>query len=148
MIKKNNTPWENGVWGFKKYTGYIYDPHPLKKKVGEKMARRKKINLDKLREYFEKNDNEKSKLALSLINRAVFLNKTLDDLEKEINESGVITVMQQGDYEIERENPALKSYNTTIKNYTTLIKQLFDMLPKNIGENEKDDFDAFCEEEC
>lgn len=112
------------------------------------MARRKKINLDKLREYFEKNDNEKSKLALSLINRAIFLNKTLDDLEKEINESGVITTMQQGDYEIERENPALKSYNTTIKNYTTLIKQLFDMLPKNIGENEKDDFDAFCEEEC
>lgn len=123
-------------------------PTPLKKKVGEKMARRKKINLDKLREYFEKNDNEKSKLALSLINRAVFLNKTLDDLEKEINESGVITVMQQGDYEIERENPALKSYNTTIKNYTALIKQLFDMLPKSIGENEKDDFDAFCEEEC
>ena len=76
------------------------------------------------------------------------MNKTLDDLEKEINESGVITVMQQGDYEIERENPALKSYNTTIKNYTALIKQLFDMLPKSIGENEKDDFDAFCEEEC
>lgn len=112
------------------------------------MARRKKINLDKLREYFEKNDNEKSKLALSLINRAIFLNKTLDDLEKEINESGVVTAMQQGDYKIERENPALKSYNTTIKNYTALIKQLFDMLPKSIGENEKDDFDAFCEEEC
>lgn len=136
------------MWGFKKYTGHIYDPHPLKRKLVKKMARRKKINLDKLREYFEKNDNEKSKLALSLINRAIFLNKTLDDLEKEINESGVITTMQQGDYEIERENPALKSYNTTIKNYTALIKQLFDMLPKSIGENEKDDFDAFCEEEC
>lgn len=29
-----------------------------------------------------------------------------------------------------RENPALKSYNTTIKNYATLLSKLTDLLPK------------------
>lgn len=109
------------------------------------MAQRKKVNLEKLKIFFEEKDDDKSRLALSLINRAIFLNKTLDDLEKEVKKSGVITTMSQGDYEIERENPALKSYNTTIKNYASLIKQLVDMLPKNISNGDDDDFDAFCD---
>lgn len=109
---------------------------------------RKKINLSKLEEYFKSKDNNKTALALSLIKRAKFLNKTLDDLEKRVKEEGVITTMCQGDYDIERENPALKSYNSTLKNYTTVIKQLFDMLPKNndgSDNNEPDDFDEFCD---
>ena len=48
--------------------------------------------------------------------------------------------MCQGDYSIDRENPALKSYNTTIKNYQTLIKQITELLPSE-SENNGDNFD-------
>ena len=48
--------------------------------------------------------------------------------------------MCQGEYSIDRENPALKSYNTTIKNYQALIKQITELLP-NENESNRDDFD-------
>jgi hypothetical protein len=54
--------------------------------------------------------------------------------------------MCQGDYTIERENPALKSYNTTIKNYTAVIKQLNDMLPAKEEKPKDDGFESFGDE--
>ena len=51
--------------------------------------------------------------------------------------------MCQGSYDIDRENPALKSYNTTIKNYTSVIKQLNDMLPVEDNNPKDDGFEKF-----
>lgn len=76
-------------------------------------------------------------LALALIDKAKFMEETLQDLQKEINDNGVITEMCQGAYNINRANPALNAYNVTIKNYTTVIKQLNDMLPKVTEKNTK-----------
>lgn len=90
----------------------------------------KKYDIKELKKVFEKINNDKKKLALPLLEKAEFLEETLNELKKKIKEDGVVTIMPQGSYAIERENPALKSYNTTIKNYTTIIKQLNDMLPK------------------
>lgn len=76
-------------------------------------------------------DVPKQQIALSrrLIERAAFMLVTLLDYEKEITENGVITEMDQGDYTIQRENPAAKGYNTMIRNYQAVIKQLTDLLP-------------------
>ena len=63
-----------------------------------------------------------------------------DNLVK-VEKDGVVTEMCQGNYNIDRENPALKSYNTTIKNYQALIKQITDLLP-NQNNNNGDDFDG------
>ena len=93
------------------------------------MAKKKISNIKELKETFEQLDNDKSKLALSLLDKAEFLEETLQELKIKVKLQGVITEMCQGDYSIERENPALKSYNTTVKNYTSVIKQLNDMLP-------------------
>ena len=41
--------------------------------------------------------------------------------------------MCQGNYNIERTNPALNQYNTTIKNFTQCLKQLNDLLPSETG---------------
>ena len=60
---------------------------------------------------------------------------------KKVKKDGVVTEMCQGNYNIDRENPALKSYNTTIKNYQALIKQITDLLP-NQNNNNGDDFDG------
>ena len=98
-------------------------------------------DLKTLKETFEKMDNDKSKLALSLLDEAYFCGDTLKKLKEKVEKDGVVTEMCQGNYNIDRENPALKSYNTTIKNYQALIKQITDLLP-NQNNNNGDDFDG------
>lgn len=109
-------------------------------------------DLKKVKKMFEETKDEKSEIALSLIDKAIFLESTLKKLKDKIESDGVITEMCQGDYTIERENPALKSYNTTIKNFQATMKQITDLLEneleKNKKEDEIDDFDNFCDEEC
>lgn len=103
---------------------------------------KKTADIKDLRKVFEAINDEKSKLALSLLDKAEFLEETLQELKARVKLDGVVTEMCQGDYTIERENPALKSYNTTVKNYTSVIKQLNDMLPTE--EKPKDDgFEKF-----
>nr|DAS67841.1 MAG TPA: hypothetical protein [Caudoviricetes sp.] len=107
------------------------------------MAKKKILayeDLKTLKKTFEKMDNDKSKLALSLLDEAYFCGDTLKKLKAKIEKDGVVTKMCQGNYDIDRENPALKSYNTTIKNYQTLIKQITELLP-NQNENIGDNFD-------
>ncbi len=108
------------------------------------MAKKKVLayeDLKTLKETFEKMDNDKSKLALSLLDEAYFCGDTLKKLKEKVEKDGVVTEMCQGNYNIDRENPALKSYNTTIKNYQALIKQITDLLP-NQDNNNGDDFDG------
>ena len=106
------------------------------------MVNKKMLNIKELRKVFEEIDDNKSKLAISLLDKVEFIEDTLKKLQIKIKEDGVVTQMCQGTYKIERENPALKSYNTTIKNYSNLIKQLNDMLPTK-NEFEDDGFDSF-----
>lgn len=106
------------------------------------MAKKKTLDLKTLKPIFEKLNNGKSKLALSLLDKAEFMEETLVKLQDKVKTDGVVTSMCQGNYDIDRENPALRSYNTTIKNYTSVIKQLNDMLPNE--EKPKDDgFESF-----
>lgn len=107
------------------------------------MAKKKTLDLKELKCIYETLGNGKSKLALSLLDKAEFLESALNHLKKEVESLGVITKMCQGSYDIERENPALKSYNTTIKNYTTVVKQLNDMLPTDDRKPNNDGFDEF-----
>ena len=68
---------------------------------------------------------------------------TLYKLQNEINEKGVIEKFEQGKQNFMRENPALKSYNSTIKNYTSAIKQLNDLIPDNTPKQEGEDLLKF-----
>lgn len=88
------------------------------------MAKIKVQDLNIIRDKLQNNT-----LGLALLDKAVFMEQTLNDLEKEIVAGGVVTKMCQGSYDIDRQNPALNAYNTTIKNYTSIIKQLNDMMP-------------------
>lgn len=106
------------------------------------MAKKKALDIKDLKLIFEEMDNGKSKLALSLLDKAEFMEDTLKKLQKKVKDDGVVTSMCQGNYDIDRENPALRSYNTTIKNYTSVIKQLNDMLPSD-NKSKDDGFDNF-----
>ena len=59
------------------------------------------------------------------------MNETLENLKSNIDEKGVVVEMCQGNYSIDRANPALQTYNALIKNYTSTSKQLFEMLPND-----------------
>lgn len=107
------------------------------------MAKKTTADIKSLRIVFENTNDNKSKMALSLLDKAEFLNKTLLDLEKKIEEDGVVTIMIQGSYSIERENPALKSYNTTVKNYSSVIKQIVDLLPESANKQAGEDLLKF-----
>lgn len=90
----------------------------------------KKIyDLKELKSVFESTNDNKSKLALSLLDKVTFMEETLQKLQERIKEQGVVTEMCQGKYNIDRANPALQAYNVTIKNYTSAIKQIADLLP-------------------
>lgn len=75
-------------------------------------------------------DEEEMILPNKLIEELAFMRVTLRELKIKVMEDGVVTEMEQGAYSIDRENPALKSYNTTIQRYNTTLKQLDDMVHK------------------
>lgn len=69
-------------------------------------------------------------LADNLIYQFAVATVTLERLVDEINRGEVIEDFVQGSQKLRRENPALKSYNTTIKSFTALSKSLLDLLPE------------------
>lgn len=105
----------------------------------------KRINLDlkTIKETFLEMDSDKSKMGLNLLEEATFMKKTLKKLRVNINKNGVVTDMCQGNYSIERANPALQQYNSLIKNYQSCIKQICELLPEDSGGSGSDDFDKF-----
>lgn len=105
------------------------------------MEKLKKIDLKRLEESFKLlDDDDIATLGLSLIKEIKFMKKTMASLKKEINDKGVVVSMPQGNYDIERANPALASYNTMVKNYNSTIKQVCDLLSsRNI--NPEDNFE-------
>ena len=120
-------------WGGISKIGGVYQTRrdSVDKAVQEAYTRFKKIFKDIEPKKLEMNDD--------LIKNVAFMSVTLNKLQDEINQKGVVEKFEQGKQNFMRENPALKSYNTTIKNYTSAIKQLCDLLPeqskKDAGEN-------------
>ena len=100
---------------------------------------KKVVDIKSLKTVFENINDNKSKLALSLLDKAEFMEETLKALQDKVKKDGVVTRMCQGNYDIDRENPALRSYNATIKNYSSVIKQIVELLPesdnKQVGED-------------
>ena len=106
------------------------------------MKKMKKVSIKELSNTFKSIDNaEVKELGLSLINELEFMSTTLINLKKEIEEKGVVVVMPQGKYDIERANPAIASYNTMVKNYNSTIKQLYELLNSNTVIESTDNFE-------
>lgn len=104
----------------------------------------KKIyDLKELKAVFESTNDNKSKLALSLLDKLTFMENALQDLQDKVKKEGVVTEMCQGRYNIDRANPALQAYNVTIKNYTSAIKQLADLLPDGDVKDPGEDISRF-----
>lgn len=103
----------------------------------------KEVELKSIKTTIDTLENDKKVLCTSLLNELIFMQVTLDDLKKQVEEHGVVTKMCQGKYDIDRANPALNQYNTLIKNYSSCIKQLNELLPKEVEVT--DNFDDYVE---
>ncbi len=79
-------------------------------------------------------DENRRDLAQKLVNRAVFMEKTLKKLEKQVKEEGAVISCKNGNgFDTTMEHPAQKSYNTMIGKYNALMKTIIDMIPEKIG---------------
>lgn len=105
------------------------------------MKKIKKIKYDLVKDKIESMSDDKKTIALGLLKELNYMNDTLEKLKEKIDEKGVVTEMCQGNYSIDRTNPALQTYNALIKNYTSTSKQLFEMLPSDDGEIDNFDDD-------
>lgn len=85
----------------------------------------------KLKPFFAALDEEKKKFLSEPIHQLAVSQVILERLSEEIAKGDVIELFEQGKQKLRRENPALKSYNTTIKSYSALLKQLLDQLPQS-----------------
>lgn len=72
---------------------------------------------------------DRLKIMRTLIDRAAYMTVSLEDMERQINEDGLLVEMPQGDYAISRAHPLLQSYNAMIKNFNATVKLLGEGLP-------------------
>ena len=96
-----------------------------------------------LKKIFKNADKVKMEINDDLLRNVAFMTVTLYKLQEEINDKGVVEKFEQGKQRFLRENPALKSYNTTLKNYASAIKQLNDMLPSDEPKTAGEDLMSF-----
>jgi dihydroxyacetone kinase len=108
--------------------------------------KRVKAEIDKLKKTFEdlELDERKMKVAESLITNAAFMAVTLEDLQKEINENGVVSEYQNGENQWgTKQSPEAQTYISLINRYNAVMKQLIDLLPEKKQEKAKDKFADF-----
>lgn len=94
----------------------------------EKQIKKEITELNKL---FADIPSEQKKLVEGLIQNAAFMRVTLEELQKEVVESGAIIRCQSGNgFDTIKDNPAQKAYTTMVSRYTQIIDKLQDFLPK------------------
>lgn len=115
---------------------------PKKPKISEK-ERLVSNEISRLTRLFKDIDKNKRLTAKGLIEEASYMKITLIELKEEIDKSGPIDEMPQGDYSILREHPALKAYNTMVQRYTNIIDKLTNLHPKEEVKEVDDGFINF-----
>ena len=91
-----------------------------------------KGNLETFEKLYESIEENKKPLAKKLYNQAVFMEKTLNELQELVNNEGAIVTATNGNgFDVMSEHPAQKSYNTMINRYTALMAKLIDLLPED-----------------
>lgn len=95
-------------------------------------AKKNKTDLELFETLYDKIEENKKPLAEKMYKQAIFMEKTLNELQEDIKENGAIIKTVNGNgFDVILENPAQKSYNTMINRYTTLMSKLVDMLPED-----------------
>lgn len=108
-------------------------------------TKNRRINKEvkRLNDIFDLMDVDKQKVAEGLILEVAFMRITLEGLKEDINRTGAIDEMPQGDYSILRQSPSVQVYNTMIKNYNKILNDLLGLLPDGKASDVDDEFNDF-----
>lgn len=97
----------------------------------------------RIKVLFREIPNEKRQFVDALIYQFSVTTVTLERLVEELNNGAILEDFTQGKQQFRRENPALKSYNTTIKSFTALTNQLIGLLPEPEKKSAGDELMSF-----
>lgn len=86
-------------------------------------------------------------LAKDIAAHMWFLSRQMAKCMAKVRREGPVTLFEQGKQQLERENPALRSYRAMAKDYRSFDAQLAALLPRAVpsadSSQEDNDFDAF-----
>ena len=93
-------------------------------------ANRVQKELDELNTLFSDLGENEKRLVEGLIQNSAFMRVTLDDLQEQIDNEGVVDEYQNGAAQFGKKISAtIQSYNALMKNYLAVQKKLHEMLP-------------------
>ncbi|MDP4153276.1 MAG: hypothetical protein Q8865_07565 [Bacillota bacterium] len=99
--------------------------------------------LTKVKKLIDVISKDRQPIADSLLKELTFMEHTLSELKKTVQKVGAVEHFENGKQNFVRENPALKSYNTTIQRYSLVYKQFVDLLPAAAKIEAKDELTTF-----
>lgn len=116
----------------------------VSEKTKEERVKQEKNRLNRLYKAIPEN---KKKAVAGLIERAAFMRIECEDLEADIKEHGWTEQFRQSEKvePYERARPQGQTYISLNSNYQKIIKQLSDLLPAKV-QQEQDSFDMFLSE--
>lgn len=94
---------------------------------------------ERLKSLFSRIDETKIELVDELLKKAAYLKVELDNLQRDIDRSGVIQVSSKGNTRV---NLAFKTYLQTVSIYQGIIKTLNSIFGSTVDDGD-DEFDEF-----
>lgn len=89
-----------------------------------------KAEEDRLLSIFSNLDENELAVASGLIKQAAFMQITLEDLQKQINENGCVGEYKNGKDQFgKKQSSELQAYNQTLRSYNAVIGKLMKLVP-------------------
>ncbi|MGO0987960.1 hypothetical protein ACTPEW_18690 [Clostridioides difficile] len=117
----------------------------LFKIIYEQLEKEKKIKqeVSRLKKNYKDLEKEKVKILDGLVNEAAFLKISLEETREILVKEGLTEIFKQGKQEFERERLQVKIYLNFMKLYSSVMKQLIDIIPSDMKQEEEDELIKF-----
>ena len=99
-----------------------------------------------IKEILKKIPTEKQNEASLVADKLIYLEEKLAELQKQIDEQGVVEHFINGKQDFLRESPALASYTKLMKTYDTFYKNLINLVPKEVDNSDDSNFEDFIDD--
>lgn len=110
--------------------------------VSEQLEKEKKIRAEKNRiaKIYKNNNLDKDiiKVLEGLISDAAFMRVAIEEIKQNLIKDGLMEKFKNGSQEFMREKPESKLFLNFMKQYASTMKQLIDLMPVQVKEEEQD----------
>lgn len=110
--------------------------------VSEQLEKEKKIRAEKNRiaKIYKNNNLDKDiiKVLEGLISDAAFMRVAIEETKAELIKNGMMEKFKNGSQVFWRERPESKVFLNFMKQYSSTMKQLIDLMPVGVKEEEQD----------